>query len=243
MTYDLRNKVALVTGGSRGIGRAIAERLARDGAAVIVNYVAHEQAAREVVEAISQAGGKAHAVRADVSKVPEIVRLFDEAEAAFGTLDIVVANAGTAKIGPFIDFTEQDYDEVFNTNAKGVFFVVQQAAKRVRDGGRIIVVSTGGVKMFIPGNALYLASKGPLDQLVRTVAQELGPRNITVNALLPGYTDTDLMPERDRKVAADASPFNRIGQPSDVADAAAFLASDDARWVTAQELGAGGGVF
>jgi 3-oxoacyl-[acyl-carrier protein] reductase len=241
--YDLGNKVALVTGGSRGIGRAISERLARDGAAVIVNYVAHEQAAREVVDVITKAGGKAHAVRADVSKVSEIARLFDEAEAAFGTLDIVVANAGTAKIGPFVDFTEQDFDEVFNTNAKGVFFIMQQAAKRVRDGGRIIVVSTGGVKLFIPGNALYLASKGPLEQLVRTVAQELGPRNITVNALLPGYTDTDLMPERDRKVAAGASPFNRIGQPADVADAAAFLASDDARWVTAQELGAGGGVF
>jgi 3-oxoacyl-[acyl-carrier protein] reductase len=243
MTSGLKHKAALVTGGSRGIGRAIAERLARDGAAVIVNYVAHEQAAREVVDGISKAGGKAHAVRADVSKVAEIARLFDEAEATFGTLDIVVANAGTAKIGPFVDFTEQDFDEVFNTNAKGVFFVMQQAAKRVRDGGRIIVVSTGGVKMFIPGNALYLASKGPLQQLVRTVAQELGPRNITVNALLPGYTDTDLMPERDRKVAAGASPFNRVGQPADVADAAAFLASDDARWVTAQELGAGGGVF
>jgi 3-oxoacyl-[acyl-carrier protein] reductase len=132
---------------------------------------------------------------------------------------------------------------VFNLNAKGVFFTVQQAARRVRDGGRIIVVSTGGVKMFIPGNALYLASKGPLEPLVRTVAQELGPRNITVNALVPGYTDTNLMPERDRKVAAGASPFKRIRQASDVADAAAFLASDDARWVTVQELGAGGGVF
>jgi 3-oxoacyl-[acyl-carrier protein] reductase len=217
--------------------------LARDGAAVIVNYVAHENAAREVVDAITKAGGKARAIKADVSKVAEIARLFDEAEAAFGQLDIVVANAATARIGPFVNFTEEDYDAVFNTNTKGVFFIMQQAAKRVRDGGRIIVVSTGGVKMIIPGNALYLASKGPLEQLVRTVAHELGPRNITVNALLPGYTDTDLLPARDRKVAAGASPFKRVGQPADVADAAAFLASDDARWVTAQELGAGGGVF
>ena len=243
MPNQLHGKVALITGGSRGIGRAIAERFARDGASVIVNYVAHEAAAREVIDVITNGGGNARAIRADVSKVGEIERLFDEAEATFGALDIVVANAGTAIIKPFAEFTEEDYERVFNLNAKGVFFTMQQAARRVRDGGRIIAVSTGGVKMFIPGNALYLASKGPIEQLVRTVAQELGPRNIAVNALLPGYTDTDLMPERDRKVAAGASPFKRIGHASDVADAAAFLASEDARWVTAQEIGAGGGVF
>ena len=111
------------------------------------------------------------------------------------------------------------------------------------DEGRIIVVSTGGLKMLMTGNALYLGSKGALHQFVRTFAQELGPRRITVNSLLPGYTDTDLLPERDRKVAAGASPFKRVGAPEDVADAAAFLASNDARWVTGQELGAGGGVF
>jgi 3-oxoacyl-[acyl-carrier protein] reductase len=182
-------------------------------------------------------------VKADLSRVEEIRRLFDEAEAAFGGIDIVVANAATAVIKPFVEFTEDDFDHVFNINAKGVFFVVQQAARRVRDGGRIIVTSTGGVRMLIPGNALYLASKGTIEQLVRTAAQELGSRNITVNAILPGYTKTDLLPERDRRVAAEASPFRRIGEPEDVADVALFLASDAARWVTGQELGAGGGVF
>ena len=132
---------------------------------------------------------------------------------------------------------------MFDVNAKGIFFTLQLAAKRLRNGGRIIVTSTGGLKMLIPGNALYLASKGPIEQLVRTVAQELGPRHITVNAILPGYTRTDLLPERDRHVAAEASPMNRIGEPSDVADVAAFLASDDARWITGQEVGVGGGVF
>jgi 3-oxoacyl-[acyl-carrier protein] reductase len=243
MAYDLREKVALVTGSSRGIGRAIAERLARDGAAVIVNYFANEEAAADTVETITAAGGKARALKADVSSVNEIDRLLKEAEAAFGRLDIVVANAATAVIGPFVDMSEQQYDTVFNTNTKGVFFTMQQAARRLREHGRIIVVTTGGVKMILPGNALYLGSKGSLAQFVRTLAQELGSRKITVNALLPGYTDTDLLPDRDRAVAATASPFKRIGTPDDVAAAAAFLASDDARWVTGQELGAGGGVF
>jgi 3-oxoacyl-[acyl-carrier protein] reductase len=242
-TYNLNGKVAIVTGGSRGIGRGIAERLAREGAAVIINYVANDEAANDTVRAITEAGGKARAVKADLSRVDEIKRLFDETEAAFGGIDIVVANAATAIIKPFVEFTEEEYDQVFDVNAKGIFFIMQQAAQRVRDGGRIIVTSTGGVRMLIPGNSLYLASKGPIEQLVRTVAQELGPRNITVNALLPGYTDTDLLPERDRRVAADASPFKRMGSPADVADAAVFLASDEARWVTGQELGAGGGVF
>jgi 3-oxoacyl-[acyl-carrier protein] reductase len=163
----LNGKKAIVTGASRGIGCAIAERLAQDGAAVIVNYVANEAAAQDTLKAIAQRSGKAKAVRADVSKVAEIERLFDESEAAFGTPDIVVANAGTAIIGPMTEFTEEQYDKVFNTNAKGVFFIMQQAARRLRDSGRIIIVSTGGVKMHIPGNGLYLGSKGPLEQFVR----------------------------------------------------------------------------
>ncbi|WP_049623601.1 SDR family oxidoreductase [Frateuria defendens] len=242
LTYDLRHKVAIVVGGSRGIGRAISERLGREGAAVVVNYVSNDEAANNTVRTIAEREGKALAVKADISRIPDIQRLFDEAQTAFGEIDIVVANAATAIIKPFIEFTEDEYDQVFNVNAKGIFFIVQEAAKRLRNGGRIIVTSTGGVRMLIPGNALYLASKGTIEQLVRTVAQELGPRNITVNAILPGYT-TDLLPERDRRVAAEASPFKRIGEPEDVADVALFLASNEARWITGQELGAGGGVF
>jgi len=243
MTYDFKGKTALITGGSRGIGRGIAERLARDGAHVVVNYLHNEEAAQNTVSDITSAGGSAIAIRADVSRPTEIARLYDETEKAFGQIDIVVANAGTAVIKSMGEFTEEDFDGVFATNTKGVFFIMQQAVKRLRDGGRIIVITTGGVKMLIPGNALYLGSKGALDQFVRTAAQEVGKRNITVNAVLPGYTDTDLLPERDRKVAAGASPFKRVGEPEDIADVVAFLASSEARWITGQEIGAGGGVF
>ncbi|TPL46448.1 SDR family oxidoreductase [Mesorhizobium sp. B2-4-6] len=241
--YNLRDKVAIVAGGSRGIGRAVSEGLGREGAAIVVNYVSNHEAANDTVRAIAEGEGKALAVKADMSRVEDIRRLFDEAETAFGEIDIVVANAATAVIKPFVEFSEDEYDQVFNVNAKGVFFILQEAAKRLRNGGRIIVTSTGGVRMLIPGNALYLASKGTIEQLVRTVAQELGPRNITVNAILPGYTKTDLLPERDRRVAAEASPFKRVGEPEDVADVALFLASNEARWITGQEIGAGGGVF
>ena len=243
MSKELFGKIALVTGSSRGIGRAIAEGLAKQGATVVINFLTDKQAADETVEAITITGGKAISIQADVSKAKEIKRLFDEAEQALGKLHIVVSNAGTAVIKPFIEVTEADYDKVFNTNAKGVFFTMQEAGKRVEEKGRIIVISTGGVKMLIPGNALYLGSKGTINQLVRTMAQELGHRNITVNAVLPGYTNTDLLPDRDRKVAADASPFKRVGEPEDIAAAAVFLASDEARWITGQEIGVGGGVF
>jgi len=243
MSKELFGKIALVTGSSRGIGRAIAEGLAKQGATVVINFISDKEAADETVKAITNAGGKAISIQADVSKVKEIKRLFDEAEQALGKLHIVVSNAGTAVIKPFIEVTEADYDKVFNTNAKGVFFTMQEAGKRIEEKGRIIVISTGGVKMLIPGNALYLGSKGTINQLVRTMAQELGHRNITVNAVLPGYTNTDLLPDRDRKVAADASPFKRVGEPEDIAAAAVFLASDEARWITGQEIGVGGGVF
>ena len=243
MSSSLQGKVAVVTGSSRGIGRAIAERLAADGAAVVVNYVRGEQAAQDVVNAIRGRGGKAIAVRADVARPAEVQRLFAEARSAFGPPDIVVANAGVAVIMPIAESTEEEFDFVFGANAKGVFFTLQEAARQVRDGGRIVVVSTGGTRMLMSGTALYLGSKGAVEQFVRVLSRELGPRNITVNALSPGFTDTDLLPERDRKVAAGMSPFARIGEPAEVASVAAFLASDDARWVTGQNVGAGGGVF
>lgn len=243
MTYHLLNKTALVVGGSRGIGRAISERLGQEGATVVVSYAQNRQAAEAVVETITREGGKAHAVQADISQTDDIKRLFDDAEEAVGKLQIVMANAATAFVKPAIEVSEAEYDALFDTNAKGIYFVMQEAAKRLADGGRIVVTSTGGTKMLFPGNSVYLGTKGAVEQFVRTFAQELGPRNITVNSLLPGFTDTDLLPDRDRKVAASASPFGRIGEPKDVADVAVFLASDDARWVTGQEIGAAGGVF
>ncbi|ESX05382.1 3-ketoacyl-ACP reductase [Mesorhizobium sp. LSJC268A00] len=242
MPKSLQGKTALVTGSSRGIGRAIAEGLASKGAAVVVNYVGNHEAADEVVAAIAGKGGKAIAVQADISSVSDIHRLFDEAESEFGAIDIVVANVGVAVIKPLTEATEADFDHVFGTNAKGTFFVLQEAARRVRNGGRIIAVSTGGTKMFFTQTALYLGSKGAVEQFVRVLSRELGPRGITVNALSPGFTDTDLLPERDRAVAAGMSPFGRIGAPRDVADVAVFLASDEARWLTGENIQAGGGV-
>jgi 3-oxoacyl-[acyl-carrier protein] reductase len=239
----LAGRVALVTGGSRGIGRATAERLAADGAAVAVNYASDEAAARETVEAIEAGGGSAVAVRADVSKVHEIERLFDEVEARLGPIDIVVANAATVVLKPVAELTEEEFDQIFDLNTKGVFFVLQQAARRLRDRGRIIATSTGGTRMLFRDNTVYLGSKGAVEQFVRGLAQELGDREITVNAVLPGFTDTGMLPERDRAIAEGRSPFGRMGQPSDVGDVVAFLAGPDARWVTGQLVGAGGGVF
>jgi len=242
MSQSLHGKTAIVTGSSRGIGRAIAEGLAARGAAVVVNYVGNRKAADEVVAGIIGKGGKALALQADISSVSDIHRLFDQTESELGAIDIVVANVGVAVIKPLTEATEADFDLVFGTNARGTFFTLQEAARRVRDGGRIIAVSTGGTKMFFTQTALYLGSKGAVEQFVRVLSRELGSRGITVNALSPGFTDTDLLPERDRAVAAGMSPFGRIGAPRDVADIAVFLASDEARWLTGENIQAGGGV-
>jgi 3-oxoacyl-[acyl-carrier protein] reductase len=242
MALLLAGKTALVTGSSRGIGRAIAGRLAADGAAVVIHYTRNEQPAQAMVNNIRGRDGKAIAIQADISKPAEVRRLFSEAEKAMGRLDIVVANAGVHISKPLIENTEADYDYIFDINTKGVFFTLQEAARRVRDGGRIVVVSTGGTKMHFANMSLYLGSKGAIEQFARSLSLELGPRNVTVNVLSPGFTDTDMLPEQYREYGASLSPFNRIGTPQEVADVSAFLASDAARWVTGQNLQAGGGV-
>jgi 3-oxoacyl-[acyl-carrier protein] reductase len=242
MSLSLEGKNALVTGGSRGIGRAIGERLAADGATVVINYARNEQLAQEVVKAVSAKGGKGMGIQADVSKPAEVRRLFSEAEKAIGPLDVVIANAGVYLSKPLIENTEADYDYVFDINTRGVFFTLQEAARRVRDGGRIIAISTGGTKMMFPNSALYLGSKAAVEQFARSLSRELGPRNVTVNVLSPGFTDTDMLPEQYREYGASLSPFNRVGTAKEVADVAAFLASDGARWVTGQNVQAGGGV-
>jgi 3-oxoacyl-[acyl-carrier protein] reductase len=236
-------KSALVTGSSRGIGRAIAERLAADGAAVVVNYTRNPAQAEETVHRIIAKGGKAIAIQADVSNPAEVRRLFDESEKAFGSLDIVVANAGVFLSKPLTQSTDEDYERVFNTNAKGVFFTLREAALRVNDGGRIVAVSTGGTKMHFADASLYLGSKGAIEQFVRSLSRELGPRFITVNVVSPGFTDTDMLSNDEvRSWGASLSPFSRVGTSEDVAEVAAFLASDAARWVTGQNVQAGGGV-
>lgn len=242
MDSTLEGRTALVTGGSRGIGRAIVQRLAADGAAVAINYARDKRHAQEVVSAIVAKGGQAIAIQADVSKPAEIRRMFSESEQALGGLDIVVANAGVHISKPLVENTETDYDYIFDINTKGVFFTLQEAARRVREGGRIVVVSSGGTKMHFANMALYLGSKGAIEQFARSLSLELGPRNVTVNILSPGFTDTDMLPEEYRAYGASLSPFNRVGTPQDVADVSAFLASDASRWVTGQNVQAGGGI-
>jgi 3-oxoacyl-[acyl-carrier protein] reductase len=243
MPRPLEGKTALITGGSRGIGRAIAIALAAKGAKVAIGYVANEARAREVVDTIASAGGTAVAIQADLAARSGVISLFDETQRALGRLDIVVANAASIVVKPLLECTEEDYDRIFATNTKSVFFTLQKAARQLNDGGRIIVSSTGGTRMFFPGQSLYLGSKGAVEQFVRALSWELGPRRITVNALSPGPTETDMMQDRYRDRAAAMSPFNRIAEPADIADIAAFLASDEARWVTGQNIGAGGGAF
>jgi len=242
MARTLEGKAALVTGGSRGIGRAIVERLAADGATLVINYARNKTRAQELVNSITAGGGKATAILADVSKPAEVQRLFKEAEIAVGQLDIVVANAGVHIARPLIENSEAEYDHIFDINTKGVFFTLQEAARRLRDGGRIVVVSTGGTKMHFANMSLYLGSKGAVEQFARSLALELGPRHVTVNVLSPGFTDTDMLPDQYREYGASLSPFHRIGTPQDVADVSAFLASDASRWVTGQNIQAGGGV-
>lgn len=243
MQNSLQGKAALISGGSRGIGRAIAIGLAARGARVVLGYHSNRARAEEVVRTIVGAGGEAVAVQADLARAAEVAHLFDEAERAAGALDIVVANAADIIVKPLVESTEDDYDRIFDTNTRSVFLTLQQAARRVRDSGRIVVSSTGGTKLFFPGQSLYLGSKGAVEQFVRALSWELGSRGITVNAVSPGPTETDMMQDRYRDKAAALSPFNRIGEPRDIADVVAFLASEEARWVTGQNIGAGGGAF
>ncbi len=241
----LAGKAAVVTGASRGIGRAIAERLGRDGARVVVNYASNRASADEVVAAVRAAGpGDAVAVQADVGVVRDVVRLFDEAEAAFGRPDVVVNSAGVSVFAPHADVSEADFDRVFAVNAKGTFFVLQQAARRVADGGRIVYVSTGGTMGGGAGGGAYAGSKAPGEQFVMALAKELGPRGVTANSVSPGVTETDgLIAPRamlDQLVAATA--LGRLGRPDDIADVVGFLAGPDGRWVTGQNIRATGGI-
>lgn len=242
---SLSGKIALVTGASRGIGRAIAERLGDRGASVIVNYAGSRDKALEVVQAILAAGGKAVAVQADVSRVEEVRRLFDETFAHFGRLDILVNNAGLSIMKPIEEITEDEFDRLFAINAKGVFFALQEAAKRMADGGRIVSITTGGTATGAPGATAYAGSKAAIEGFSMSLAKELGGRGITVNTVMPGATDTEMFasaaPPEMKQMAAQMSPLGRMGQPGDVADVVVFICSEEARWLTGQSIHATGG--
>jgi 3-oxoacyl-[acyl-carrier protein] reductase len=241
----LSGKIALVTGSSRGIGRAMAERLSRDGASVAINYVSNSEKAEEVVAAITSGGGAGVALQADVSGIEGIQRLFDKTLEHFGRLDILVNNAGIRITQSVADIQEEEFDRLFGINVKGPFFTCQQAAHRISDGGRIINVSSAVTRMMLPGYSIYAASKAAVDQLTRVLAKEMGERQVTVNAVSPGPVDTALLregkTEEQIQQMAQMAAFNRIGKVEDIADVVAFLASDDARWITGQVIHVNGG--
>jgi 3-oxoacyl-[acyl-carrier protein] reductase len=241
---ELSGKIAIVTGSSSGIGRAIAEGLAQKGATVVVHYAKSAEKARTVVAGIEKEGGKAIALQADLGKVADIRRFFAEAEERLGGLDILVNSAGVADYKPVVAVTEEDFAATFDVNARGTFFALQEAARRIHDGGRIISISTAGTVGGAPYASVYAGSKAAVEQFTKSLAKELGSRNVTVNVVSPGFTDTEMLAQHPefKAMGAQLSPFGRLGTPEEVASVVIFLAGDGGRWVTGQNIQAGGGV-
>lgn len=244
---QLKGRVAIVTGASSGIGAALAERLGTDGFAVIVNYAGHQEGADEVVRKVEASGGRATAVGADVTKAEEVRRLFDQAEAAYGGVDVLVNNAGRAIRKPLAEFEDADFDSVIRTNLYGGFYAMREAARRLRDGGRIVNISMSFQGPPIPGYGVYFASKAAIEEMTRVAAKELGGRGITVNALRPGPTRTKLF--TDGKSPEVLHHFEqqialgRLGEPQDIAESVSFLAGPQGGWITGQAFAANGGYW
>lgn len=243
---SFNSKVAIVTGSSRGIGAAIAKRLAADGFAVVVNYAGRAADADKVVQEIESAGGRATAVQADVSSAAEVAALFDRTETLFGGVDVLVNNAGIMQLAPLADTDDASFDRHLAVNLKGTFNTLRAAAKRLRPGGRIINFSSSVVGLALPGYAVYAATKAAVETMTNIFAKELRGRNITVNAVAPGPTATDLFltGKSEEQIAhlAKMAPLERLGQPDDIANVVSFLAGPDAAWVNGQTLRANGGI-
>lgn len=237
-------KVALVTGGSGGIGSEIARRLAADGIAVVLTYATSEEAAGNVVASIKAQGGEATAIRADISNLRDISSLFNSVMEIYGQLDYVVNNAGVIAPGPVAAITQELYEHVFDVNVRGALFVLRESAKQLNEGGRIVNISSTIVDAPIAGSALYAASKAALELFSTVLAKEVGARGITVNTLRLGATVPGMFakapPERQTAFAA-ASPFNRLGTPQDAANVVAFLLSREGSWITGQVITVDGG--
>ena len=240
------DKVAIVTGASRGIGAAVAERLARDGFAVVVNYAGNPAAAEALVRKIEAAGGRALAAQADVTDPAAVARLFDGAETAFGGVDVLVNNAGIMKLAPLADSDDALFDSHIAVNLKGTFNGLREAARRLRNGGRIVNVSTSVVGTRLETYGVYAATKAAVEVMTTVLAKELRGRSITVNAVAPGPTGTDLFfhgksPELIDRFAK-MNPLERLGTPADIAAAVAFLVGPDGAWINGQVLRANGGM-
>jgi 3-oxoacyl-[acyl-carrier protein] reductase len=242
-----QTKVAIVTGASRGIGAAIAERLAGDGMTVVVNYAGNAAPAEELVRNIEAAGGHAVSAQADVSNVAAVARLFDSAEAAFGGVDILVNNAGIMTLAPLADSDDALFDSQIAVNLKGSFNTMREAAKRLRDGGRIVNFSSSLTGLLMPTYGVYAATKAAVEAMTTILAKEMRGRGITVNAVAPGPTATRLFldgkPQDLIDRLAKAAPLERLGTPEDIAAAVSFLVGPDGGWINGQTLRANGGII
>ena len=240
-------KVALVTGASRGIGMAVAERLARDGFTLIINYSENAAPAEELVRKLEGAGAHAIAVKADISDSSAVREMFDAAESAFGGVDVLVNNAGIMALASIAETDDATFDRQLAVNLKGTFNTLREAAKRLRGGGRIVNFSSTVVGLLMPTYGVYVATKAAVEGLTSVLAKELRGRNITVNAVAPGPTATDLFlkgkPQEVVDRMAKMAPLERLGQPSDIADVVSFLAGPDAAWVNGQVLRVNGGII
>ncbi|MBZ9905977.1 MULTISPECIES: SDR family oxidoreductase [unclassified Mesorhizobium] len=242
-----QTKAAIVTGASKGIGAAIARRLARDGIAVVVNYARGQAQAEALVRAIEADGGKAIAVQADIAVPAGIASLFDAGEKAFGGIDILVNNAGIMKLSPIAQADDAFFDTQVAINLGGVFRGMREGAKRIRDGGRIVNFSSSVVGLYQPGYGVYAATKAAVEAMTHILAKELGARGITVNAVAPGPVETALFTDGKSAAQIEATakmiPLGRLGQPDDIAGVVSFLAGPDSAWVNGQIIRANGGVI
>jgi 3-oxoacyl-[acyl-carrier protein] reductase len=242
---EMTERVAIVTGASGGIGHGVAVRLGQAGMAVAVHYAGNRDRAAEAADEVKNAGGRAMVVSADIADEVQVVAMFDEVEAEFGGIDVVVNTAGIMLLSPLTELDFDDFDRMHRTNVRGTFVVSQQAARRVRNGGAIINFSTSVTKLAVPGYAAYAATKGAVDAMTMILAKEMRGRDITVNAVAPGPTATPLYFKGKSQEVIDrakaAPPLERLGEPADIAEAVAFLAGP-ARWVNGQVIYVNGGV-
>ncbi|WP_339858928.1 SDR family oxidoreductase [Thalassospira alkalitolerans] len=246
MTTPTETKTAIITGAARGIGVALAKRLAQDGFAVVVNYANSTASADALVEELSASGHQAMAIKADITNADAVKQMFDHAETRFGGVDVIVNNAGVMTTQPISEMSDAVYDAMMDTNVRGTFNMLREGAKRLRNNGRVINFSTTALHLKLPGYAIYNATKAAVEAMTGVYAKELRGRNITVNAVAPGPVATELFlsGKTDEQIAqfSKMPPIERLGQPDDIASVVSFLAGPDSGWVNGQTLRANGGL-